>query len=89
MGRAQVHLSASLWQLCSPQPGQIIEILANDIPPDAELLTCSYNRHTDQFIITLASPSLPATVPWEPLPILQGPTLQVADKVRDLAPSSN
>jgi len=79
MKRAIVYVSGSLFTLVASQPGKVIEVVSNDIPPDAELIAVSYDYFTDQFFVTLQSASLPDVPPWQQLPRLAGPVLRVSD----------
>lgn len=76
MGRAYVKIAAELWKLCGPRPGEIIEIVSNDIPPDSELESVGYDVRRDVLEVILSSPSLPLSSDDEPIE-LNGPVFQI------------
>lgn len=79
MGKAIVEITGELWKLCSPQPGNTIEVVSNDVPPDAELNQITYDAYYDRFQLVLSSPFFPDRIPGSSLelPRLSGPVFKV------------
>ncbi len=77
MGMAIVEISASLFRLISPQPGSIIEVTSNDVPPDAKFVGVTFDGQT--FVATVRSDSIPETPAGERLPRLTGPRFSRSD----------
>ena len=79
MGLATVDVTEELWKLCGPQSGTIIQVVSNDVPPDAVIEGCGYNLMKAKFVITLSSPSIPDVGEDSPLPKLLGPVFRLSD----------
>ena len=73
MGKALVIVNSSLWKLLSPRPGEVVEVIRNDIPEDAELGSVALDPILGNFYVSVCSPSLPEPKDGEPLPYLNGP----------------